>query len=224
MATSAGSPVARKRTRPSARASESGAAGPGVSSWMGQSSGVTTSSGVAGWPSRMVSRKPWTAGAKVRSRMPSRFTTLMPTLTLTRSAGVSRMARAVNGSSSAPPPNPRLTRSTPPRRAATAGHVVAGLAAFEPWLIELPWCTHTGRSLAGAGSTGASVRRAMTSVTSVCGNQISMALSRSGRPSKRTVPGSPSMRVAAPVVMSMVSVDPPLTDPRAAGCPSTSRS
>ena len=116
---------------------------------------------------------------------------LMPTLTLIRSAGVSRMARAVNGSSSAPPPKPRLTRSTPPRRAATAGQVVEGLAAFEPWLIELPWCTHTGRPLAGAGSTGASVRRAMSSVTSVCGSQISTVLSRSGRSSKRSVPARP---------------------------------
>ncbi len=136
---------------------------------------------------------------------------LMPTLTLSRSAGVSRMARAVNGSSRAPPPNPRLTRSTPPRRAATAGHVVEGLAASDPWLTELPWCTHTGRSLAGAGSTGASVCSAMTSVTSVCGNQISTVLSWAGRPSKRTVPGSPSVSVVAPVVMSRVIVEPPLT-------------
>ena len=26
--------------------------------------------------------------------------------------------------------------------AASAGQVVVGLSAFEPWLIELPWCSH----------------------------------------------------------------------------------
>ena len=52
-------------------------------------------------------------GANARSRIRSVLTRLMPILTLIRSAGVSRIARAVNGSSSALPPRPRLTRSTP---------------------------------------------------------------------------------------------------------------
>ena len=101
-----------------------------------------------GWPSRIVSRKPCTAGPNARRRIRSRFTRLMPILTLTRSAGVSRMVRAVNGSSSALPASPRLTSSTPPCWAAIAGQVVLGLSATEPWLIELPWCSQTRRSLA----------------------------------------------------------------------------
>ncbi len=56
----------------------------------------------------MVSRKPWTAGPKARRRIRSVLTRLMPILTLIRSAGVSRMARAVNGSSRALPPKPEV--------------------------------------------------------------------------------------------------------------------
>ncbi|WP_284250059.1 hypothetical protein [Litorihabitans aurantiacus] len=44
--------------------------------------------------------------------------------------------------------------------------------AFDPWLIELPWCTHRGPS-DGAGSTGASAVRSTSSTASWCGNQIS---------------------------------------------------
>jgi hypothetical protein len=54
------------------------------------------------------------------------------------SAGVSRMTRARNGSTSALPPRPRLRSSTPARRAATAGQVSDGATALDPWLIELP--------------------------------------------------------------------------------------
>ena len=42
---------------------------------------------MSGGPSRIVSRKPCTAGPNARRRIRSRFTMLMPTLTLTRSAG-----------------------------------------------------------------------------------------------------------------------------------------
>ena len=141
----------RSRTSPAPSRLRSGAAGTGVSSWMGHRSGETTSSGVVGCPSRMVSRKPCTAGPKARSRIRSVLTRLMPILTLIRSAGVSRMARAVKGSSRALPPKPRLTSSTPPADAASAGQVVVGLSAFEPWLIELPWCSHTRRPRSGDG-------------------------------------------------------------------------
>jgi hypothetical protein len=105
---------------------------------MGQYSGPSTTNGTCGCPSRMVSRKPWTAGPNARTRIRSALTILMPILTLMRSAGVSRIARAVNGSSIALPARPRLINSTPPSEAASAGQVVLGLAAFEPWLMELP--------------------------------------------------------------------------------------
>ena len=174
-------------------------AGPGVSSWIGQRIDETTSSGVVGWPSRIVSRKPCTAGANARRRIRSVFTMLMPIFTLTRSAGVSRIARAVHGSSRALPANPRLTSSTPPRDAASAGHVVVGLAALEPWLIELPWCSQTRRPRSGEASTGASVRRATSSVVSLWGSQISTSLASGDRPSKRSVATGPGVVTADPL-------------------------
>ena len=75
-----------------------GTVGPGRSSTDGQKIGVATTNGVSGWPSRTVSRKPWTAGTNARSRIVSPFTTLMPSLRLIRSAGASRMTRAANWS------------------------------------------------------------------------------------------------------------------------------
>lgn len=125
-------PAALKLSLPSLRARWSGALGPGVVSWMGHRMGETTSSGVVGWPSRTVSRKPWTAGVKARRRITSVLTRLMPALTLIRSAGASRRVRAVNGSSRALPAKPRLTSSTPPSAAASAGQVAVGPAASEP--------------------------------------------------------------------------------------------
>lgn len=62
------------------------------------------------------------------------------------------------------------------REAAWAGQISVGPAASEPWLIELPWCSQTLRPGSGAGSTGASVRRATSSVVSLCGSQISIVL------------------------------------------------
>ncbi len=59
---------------------------------MGHQMGEITSSG---GPSRMVSRKPCTAGVKARRRIRSVLTRLMPILMLIRSAGASRRARAV---------------------------------------------------------------------------------------------------------------------------------
>ncbi len=224
LARSAGSPAARKRILPSPTALKSGRLGPGVSSWMGHRMGETTSSGVAGWPSLRVSRNPCTAGPKARSRIRSLLTTLIPILTLIRSAGRSRIVRAMNGSSRAPPPRPRLVSSTPPRAAARAGQVLVGPAASEPWLIELPWCSHTLRPRSAAGSTGASVRRASSSAVSLCGSQSSTSLATPGRPVKRRVPGGPGSVSAVPATMSMVRVLPPATDARTAGRPSTSSS
>ncbi len=203
-AASAGSPRARKRSRPSPR---SAAAGPGVSSWIGQWRGETTRTGVVGCPSRRVSRKPWTAAVKARRRITSWLTRLMPILRLIRSAGVSRMVRAVNGSSRALPLKPRLTSSTP----------VSGL-------IELPWCSQTRRPESGAGSTGASVRRAMSSWIPRYGSQISTSLVPSASPANRTVPGGPGVRTAAQVVVSTVRTFPPSAVARPAGRPSTRRS
>ena len=62
----------------------------------------------------------------------------MPTLTLIRSAGCSRMTRATDWSSIALPLNPMLTSSTPAAPRATTGQMPVGCAALEPWLIELP--------------------------------------------------------------------------------------
>ena len=56
-----------------------------------------------------------------------------------------------------------------------------GLAASEPWLIELPWCSQTRRPSRRRGSTGASVRRATSSVVSLCGSQISTSLIPAGQ-------------------------------------------
>ena len=136
---------------------------------------------------------------------------------------MSRSARAANGSSIALPPNPRLTSSTPPAAAARAGQVVDGLAAFEPWLIELPWCSHTGRSTDGT-AIGASVRRATRSVISVCGSQTTTSFSWSGRPSNRTVPAGPGSVSATPVVGSSRRTRPPDVPARATSRPSTCRS
>ena len=64
----------------------------------------------------------------------------MPSFTLMMSAGVSRMTRAMKGSTIALPPKPRFVSSTPrTARAATAGQISLGAVALEPWLIELPW-------------------------------------------------------------------------------------
>src|SRR3982074_2694835 len=52
-----------------------------------------------------------------------------------------------------------MISSTPPREAASAGQVVVGLAASEPWLIELPWGSHELRPSSGTTSTGASRAR-----------------------------------------------------------------
>ena len=202
----------------------SGALGPGVSSWIGHRRGETTSSGVSGCPSRIVSRNPSTAGASARSRIRSVLTRLMPIFTLTRSAGVSRIVRAVNGSSSALPPNPRFTRSTPARPAARIGQAPVGWAALDPWLMELPWCSHTRRPEAGTGSRAASVRSATSSVVSSCGSQISTFLGPSPRSANRRVPVGPDVRSEPPVVMSMVRVLPPTTLPWPASRPSITRS
>ena len=146
----------------------------------------------------------------------------MPILTLTRSAGVSRMVRAVNGSSSALPARPRLTSSTPPRWAAIAGQVVLGLSATEPWLIELPWCSQTGRSLV-AGRTGAFVRSSTRCVVSLQGSHSSTSFSRPGSPTNRTVPLGPR-RVSAPPEKSSTTSSPPVMLICAASSPSTQRS
>ena len=51
-----------------------------------------------GFPSRMVSRKPWSNGWKIRSRIESMLMILIPALMLMRSASESRIVRATNGS------------------------------------------------------------------------------------------------------------------------------
>ena len=85
--------------------------------------------GVSGFPSRSVSRNPCSAGPKTRSRIESMLTMLMPTFTVTTSAGASRIVRATNWSSWDCPPKPRLTSDMPACRAATAGQVRAGSSA-----------------------------------------------------------------------------------------------
>ena len=118
-----GTAAARRR----ARVEVQGASGRGCPRGSGRDAARPPAAAWSGWPSRMVSRKPWTAGPNARSRIRSALTTLMPILTLIRSAGVSRMARAVNGSSSALPPKPRLTSSTPAEgRRPRAGQVAGG--------------------------------------------------------------------------------------------------
>jgi hypothetical protein len=172
----------------------------------------------------MVSMKPCTAGPNARRRITSRLTRLIPILTLMRAAGVSRRTRATNGSSRALPPNPRLTNSQPRVMAASAGQVALGLAASEPWLIELPWCSHTLSASNGTGAMGASVRSAISSVASLKGSQSSTFFTRAGKPAKRTVPGRPGAVCVAPVARLMVQTLPPSTLACAARMPSISKS
>lgn len=63
---------------------------------------------------------------------------LIPSLRLMTSASVSRIVRAMKGSTWALPPKPRFISWTPLRRAATTGQICVGEAALEPWLMELP--------------------------------------------------------------------------------------
>ena len=136
---------------------------------------------------------------------------------------MSRIVRAVNGSSSALPARPRLTRSTPASRAARAGQVVLGLSAEEPWLIELPWCSQT-RPVAGIGSTGASVRSSTSRTVSLHGSHSSTTLSRAGSPTKRAVPAGPCRVSTAPDDMSTSMTSPLGWVAWATRSPSTSRS
>ncbi len=199
--------------------------GPGRSSTPGQMIGETTSSGVSGCPSRIVSRNPCTAGMNARSRNESAFTMLMPSLRLIASADRSLMARAVYGSSCALPPKPRFTSRAPARRAAMAGQVSVGRPAAWQWLIELPWCTHrtAPRSSAGA-SSGASARSSTRSTRVWCGSQISTSLSASPSPSKRTVPTRPGRRSTTPVSSKNSTLPATRVSPAARTTPSPTRS
>ena len=148
----------------------------------------------------------------------------MPSLTLIRSAAVSRIVRAVNGSSSALPPNPRLTSSTPAAPAATTGQIPVGLVALEPRLIELPWCSQTRALVRSIGATGAVLRKAISSVVSLCGSQSSIALLPGPRSAKRNVLLAPASVVTAPVARSMETMVPPVALTCRASRPSTRRS
>ncbi len=112
--------------------------GPTWSSAAGQKIGDTSRIGVFGFCARIVSRKPCSAGTNTRSFIESAFTTLMPTLALIQSASSAAIVRATNGSRWHWPASPSERRSTPARRAATAGHTPSGVAASRQWLIELP--------------------------------------------------------------------------------------
>ncbi|TQL90509.1 hypothetical protein FB559_7814 [Actinoallomurus bryophytorum] len=92
---------------------------------------------------------------EVRGRRVSPLTTLMPSLRLIRSAGRSRIVRAVKWSTMALPASPRLSRSAPASRAATTGQVPSGPSASQQWLIELPWCTQRGRTAGSHPHRGA---------------------------------------------------------------------
>ncbi len=92
---------------------------------------------------------------------------------------------------------------------------MVGLSASEPWLIELPWCSHTVRPASGTVSTAASVRRATSSVISLCGSQISTSFSSGARPVKRSVSSGPGRVTEVPAIMSMVRTLPPVALARA---------
>jgi hypothetical protein len=83
---SSGRPKVRKTPAPG---NEAGSidVGPGQASTMGHAIGEMTRIGVVGCPSRIASRKPCTAGTKLRSRKQSWLTTLMPSLSVIKSAG-----------------------------------------------------------------------------------------------------------------------------------------
>ena len=141
-------------------------------------------------------RRGWCRGSRAprgrrrAARIASWLTTLMPSLRVMTSAGWSRMARATNGSSTALPENPRLTRSSPAARAATIGQAPRADAAPAPWLIDEPWCTQRGAVTGDGADTGASVVSATSRVVSPGGSQIST--------SRSTVPSPPSTRSTTP--------------------------
>lgn len=126
-------------------------------------------------------------------------TTLTPKLSEIRSAGVSRTACAVKPSTIACPANPRLTSSRSASSAAVAGQAHVGSCASVQWLIELPWCTHTGRPLGAAGSTGASPASPIRSTTIACGSQIVTVLRPDGSPVSVTSELSRNREMVAPV-------------------------
>ena len=88
-------------------------------------------------------------------RMTSPFTRLMPTLRLIRSAGRSRIVRAVNGSSIALPENARFVSSHARRQGGDppATSPVVDSARY-PWLIELPWWSQRTGCRSDGGATG----------------------------------------------------------------------
>jgi hypothetical protein len=55
------------------------------------------------------------------------------------------MTLAVKGVQQRAAAESRLTSETPSTVAARAVHVAVGLVALEPWLMELPWCSHRRR-------------------------------------------------------------------------------
>lgn len=108
--------------------------------------------------------------------------------------------------------------------AVRAGHVPDGPSAVDPWLMELPWCSHTGPPVTGAGSIAASARSAAISAASLCGSQICTSFVRAGNPSKRSVSTLPCRCVVPPVAMSIVTVLPWSVPVLPVNRPSTSRS
>ena len=72
---------------------------------------------------------------------------------------VSRIVRALNGSSMRLPARPRLSRSRSSSRAATAGQVPSGPSAAQQWLIEPPWWSRRWRSRCGGGGRPVGTQR-----------------------------------------------------------------
>ena len=186
----------------------SGAVGPGTVSWIAQWIGETSETGCRGV------RRGWCRGSRAppgraRDGASDRWLTrLIPSLRLIRSAGVSRIARATNGSSRALPPRPRLTRSRPhqagrddrPRlgRVGRDGAVADRAAVVHPPAAGRPDGGASGRRCAGRRARSA--RRGAARSRRPC--------RPAGAGSSRVV-AAPAVKVLAPVIMSTSSTLPP---------------
>ncbi len=183
--------VARREAAHGSVVAELDPGGPGTCSLPGQRIEDASTIGVSGWPRRTRSRKPCSAGTKVRWSIDRAPTMLMPTLSEITSAGSSAMASATNGSSMHWPPKPRPTRSSPACRAATTGHAPVGSGASTQWLMELPWWVQRGSPSGSAARTGSSAVTPTRSTSIPCGSQTVTVDGPCPSPRSTTTDGSP---------------------------------
>jgi hypothetical protein len=176
--------------------------GPGASSRSGAMMVDITANGVSGCPSRTVRTKPTRAEASAsRLWLPSAWM-LIPTQTVSGSAGRSRISRAVVGRRQQAAPRASEVRSQPARRATGAAQVRLGEAAPCPCETELPKWTQRGRGPALSRSTAEPASRASPRSRNrwEYGSHSSTVAMRPGSPSIRTSASPPCVSRPAAAV------------------------